>query len=174
MNSNKKIVAIFFFCLAVAASWIIFLIIPMANKIYDYSERIIESKKEVVSFKNEIGMIEKIREEQVGLNQSLKIADSLFADFDAPVDLIRFWEKTAGECALEININPVLSGKSQYFNWKIMQLEISLIGSYPNILKFITKIESGPYLVQSQNLILGKFSESANLSAGLKVSVFAK
>lgn len=174
MNSNRTIAVIFLFCVTVAILWAIFLIIPLSKEIHNYSERIIEGKKAAISFKNKLDMVEEIEKERAILSQNLRVAESLFTDYDVPVNLIRFWEKTARECDLKIDINPISSGKSDYFNWKTMQFEISLAGDYSEILRFITKIESGPFLAQSQNLILSKSSDSGDLNAGLKVFVFAK
>ena len=149
---------------------------------------------ELVVLKKELALTNggnKISQEIGNRYRKVKInldkVDALFVDPQAPVGLIRFWEKTAADYQLLIVVSPAALPVKKKDPWHSIGFQINLIGSFPNFLKFLKKTESSFYLVKSKNLIINKLEKDKNknkekksevpagdLKANLLVQVFTK
>jgi len=78
--------------------------------------------------------------------------EKFFVDPDVPIDFISFLEKTAQDCQLQLKINSLIKNQSKENTMPSLSFQLSLQGFFPNFLRFLEKIENGPYLVETVNL----------------------
>jgi len=129
-----------------------FVICPLLNGVKKNSQELILAKKELVSFKTKTEEFEQSKKVYGSLETDLEKIDELFINPDVPIDLIRFWRKTAKDSGLLIDISPTSLGVKETVLWDSIGFRLSLIGPFSNFLKFLEKIETAPYLIEIQNL----------------------
>ncbi|GAH90126.1 unnamed protein product [marine sediment metagenome] len=172
MSPKKKII-IFSVIFGVATIAIVgFVIYPLFKGIEKSSEELITAKKELILSKEEAGKFEQFKEIYKGLKPDLEKINQLFIDQEIPIDLIKFWEKEARDSELSIKISPVFLKAAEIDPWNSIGFQLRLIGSFPNFLKFLEKIETSPYLIEIQNLTVEKLVQ--DVSATLTVKVYTK
>src|SRR3989344_2627105 len=84
--------------------------------------------------------------------------DQLYVDPKNPVDFFKFLEAEASYYKIKsiVSLSANLTGKNiQFINFKI-----STQGNFVDILAFLEKIETGPYLIKAGNLIIKKMPQA--------------
>jgi len=76
----------------------------------------------------------------------IKTLDMIFVDKEAPVDFLSFFEGISQN--LSIKINPSLPQRSKKDVWGSMIFQVSAQGESKNFLRFLEKLENGPYLME--------------------------
>lgn len=152
----------------VSLALICFIIYPLVQGIKRNSQDLVGAKKELTLFQTKVEEVEQTKENYEKLKSDLDKIDKLFIDPDVPIDLIKFWEKTANDSGLSIDIAPVSLKAVGTDPWSSIGFSLILSGSFPNFLKFLEKIETSPYLLEVQGLTV------KDLKADLIVKVFTK
>lgn len=173
LKSVKKIIFISLILSAIAVLLVLFLIIPLLNQIKGYSKEIISKSQELSLYNQDRLQIREFNSMKPMLSDQMDKVNAVFANADAPIDLIKFWENSAGICGLSIVISPGKVESNQY-GWKTMDFRIELKNgkSFSQLLRFLDRIENGIYLVQVQNFLSSSAENSA--SAVLNITVFSK
>jgi hypothetical protein len=186
MSIKNKINLSLIFFLISAIFLLAFLIYPLLKGIENYSKEIISQKKEALSLENKIKNIEEFRKNYAKTKPNLDKIETLFTNSEAPIDFISFLEKTSKDCHLTIKIVPIAIAKEGEEPWPSLSFSITSLGSFPNFLRFLEKLETGPYLIEIQNLGIKKLSDTElkskefeNLSVGdiradFLIKVFAR
>ena len=172
MNIKNKINLSLIFFLFLSIFFVAFLVYPLLKDIKNNSKEIISQKKEVLSLENKIKDIEEFRKNYAKIRPNLEKIETLFTNSEAPIDFISFLEKTSQDCRVSIQIVPAAITRSEE-PWPSLSFSITSAGSFPNFLRFLEKLESGPYLTEIQNLSIKrlqdtelKSKEFENLSLG--------
>ena len=152
MNIKNKINLSLIFFLILAIFLLAFLIYPLLEDIKNNSKEMISQKKEVLSLENKIKDIEEFRKSYAKIKPNLEQIETLFTNSEAPIDFISFLEKTSQDCQVSIKIAPAAITKEGEAPWPSLSFSITSLGSFPNFLRFLEKLESGPYLTEIQNL----------------------
>jgi len=173
MNIKNKINLSLIFFLILAIFLIAFLIYPLLEDIKNNSKEIISQKKEIKVLENKIRDTEEFRKNYAEIKPNLEKIETLFTNSEAPIDFISFLEKTSQACHLTIKIVPSAITKKTEEPWPSLSFSITLTGSFPNFLRFLERLETGPYLTEIQNLSIKrlletelKLKEFENLSLG--------
>jgi len=187
MTLKNKINLSLIFFLILAIFLIAFLIYPLLENIKNNSKEIISQKKEILSLENKINDIKEFKKNYAKIKLNLEKIETLFTNLEAPIDFISFLEKTSEDCHLIIKIVPAAITKEKGEEpWSSLSFSITSAGSFPNFLRFLEKLESGPYLTEVQNLSIKrlqdtelKSKEFENLSLGdiqasFLIKVFAR
>jgi len=148
----KKIIVISIIFGIVVIILLCFVIYPLLSGVKKNSQDLILAKKELISFKAETEKFEQSKKVYGSLKTDLEKIDELFIDSDVPVNLIKFWRKTAEDSGLLIDISPTSLEVSETVLWDSIGFRLNLIGSFPKFLKFLEKIETALYLIEIQNL----------------------
>jgi len=148
----KKIIVISIIFGIVAIILLCFVIYPLLSGVKKNSQDLILAKKELISFKAETEEFEQSKKVYGSLKTDLEKIDELFIDSDVPINLIKFWRKTAEDSGLLIDISPTSLEVSETVLWASIGFRLNLIGSFPKFLKFLEKIETALYLIEIQNL----------------------
>ena len=158
MNIKNKINLSLIFFLILAIFLIAFLIYPLLEDIKNNSKEIISQKKEIKVLENKIRDIEEFRKNYAKIRPNLEKIETLFIDSEAPIDFISFLEKTSKGCQVSIEIVPAAITNEE--PWPSLSFSITLTGSFPNFLRFLEKLESGPYLTEIQNLSIKRLQDT--------------
>ncbi len=148
MKSLQKIYLSLFCLVIIVVLSVVFLIYPFFNQVRNSSQELVleKSRLNALSFEKEnFKNIEAVYKNYQG---DLDKIDKLFVDSSFPVDFISFLEKNASSSNVNLVKSSSLNKKSDEDPWPNMTFNLSLSGSFPNILKFIERIESAPYLIE--------------------------
>lgn len=111
--------------------------------------------------------------------EDFEAIENIFVDGETPVGFIQFIEKIAASSNLAVKITPGTPKKQKGVPWPTMDFQLSGSLGYPDFLRFLEKLENGPYLLQVQNTSLarnrtfqGKENGAQDLSFTLLVQVF--
>ncbi len=156
MGIKKKIMLISVVSGIIGLAFIFLLIYPLFKRIIKNSQEIIEVRKEIVLSQGKAGGISQIEKDFKKLKPDLEKIDSLFVDSEAPIGLIEFLEKTAANSGVSIKIKPVSLKESKEDSWNSIGFQITTISSSDNSLRFLEKLETAPYLIEIQNVVVNK------------------
>ncbi len=136
------------------------------------SQELISQKKELILFEQRERSLENLREKYEIHQQNLEKINNFFVNPALPIEFIRFLEKSAFDSQASIKVS---SAKEITRPEPALSFNASLSCSFANLLKFIDKLENGPYLIEITNLNGRKFTPaSGNIMANLELIVLAK
>lgn len=158
MNPKKKIFIISAISGLITLALIGFVIYPLFKGIKETSQELIAVKKELALIQTGAENVKQIEESYQALKTDLEKIDRLLIDPEVPIDLIEFWESLAADLEISIDISPFSIRVSETDPWDSIGFQITLIGSLPNFLKFLEKMEYSPYLIEIQNLAIKKLA----------------
>ncbi len=176
MKKRIYLTLIIFSCLIILI--IVFFIFPFLSRIKNNSQELALQKEKMINLEAKINNLGKFRDLGTDLEQFLKEIDNLFVDAEVPVDFINFLEKTSEKCGLSIEILPISDKEAKNF-WPCINFKIISIGSFPDFLMFLEKLENNPYLLEIQNITISRLAEkedisSKNIRADFSLKVFVK
>jgi len=182
MNLRKEIIIISVVLFIVSLVLIVVFIMPFLNSIKYGPIELIKVKKDLESFQNITGRTEDIKDVYEEVSTNLEKIDNLFARKEAPIDLIKFFQATAKENNLSINISPMSSEKGLGDHWDNLTFRLTLIGSYNNFMRFLEKIENGPYLIEDKEMSIRGLTQAEiglgyspeDINADLTIKVFVR
>lgn len=172
MTYDFKIRLSLFFVIALTGL-AVFLAWPVLKDIARTSEQLLVERNNLFSLEAKINNLQRFDEEYQKLKPDLEKADSLLVEADLPVDFIRFLEEASAESNVSLKISPSSLAKNAKDPWPGSGFQLSLAGSYPEIVRFVDKLENGPYLAVLRTI---NFSQEFNrLSSGdIKGSIAIK
>jgi len=130
------------------------------------SQELISLKSELASFQKETENLNKLKVVYQNYQSNLAKIDQIFIDPRRPIEFFDFLDKNATLFQLKIEKSPVSRQKTETEPPSLF-LQISVIGSFPNFLKFLEKLENAPYLIDILNLNVKKIAEREIQSKGL-------
>jgi len=117
--------------------------------------------------------LEKVREESGVVEKKLSEANIFLAQKDAInfiLDVEQFASSTQIREKITVLNNPAQKSQGEKPKENVLKFQISLWGSYPNLIKFLVYLENAPYLNNIDSLQIKRLSEKdinlANESAG--------
>ena len=186
MGSKKKIILVSAIFGSIVLILIGFGVYPLFNEIRNDSKEFFAIRGELILLQSKIENIEKMKKSYERWDKDLEKIDKLFVDSKAPIDLMEFWEKIAGDSNVLITVSPIALKSKEEDSWNSMGFQVNLTGSYPNFLRFFDKFEAVPYLIEIQKLAVRRLTEQdlgseeyewfslGDVNANLSVEVFAK
>lgn len=139
---------------------IVFLIYPLYKDIKNNSQELISQKQEEASLENKIKNIEEFKKKYREIKPNLEKIETLFVESEVPLEFISFLEKTSQDCQTPTQISPSSVAKITEDPWPSIAFQITSVSSFPNLLKFLEKLESSKYLIEIQNLNITRLSEA--------------
>lgn len=160
MNLKKKINLSILFFGFVNLFIIVYLIYPLFSEIEQSSQDWIFQRKILLSFETKLNNLEAFRNIYPEIQANLEKITNLFVNPDVPVGFISFLETTAEDCQVAIEISSGFPSKVEGDLWPSLSFQIISLGSLPNFLKFLERLESGPYLLEIHSLNISKLTEA--------------
>ena len=178
MVLENKIKTLSLCSIVLAVLLIIFLVFPLLENIRKSSQELVSQKENLAVLENKITNLEKFKIIYQDLGLFLKQIDNLFVNAEVPIEFISFLEEKAKESKIDIDISLGQSGKAGKDSWSSLSFQISSVGSFPNFLSFLERIENSAYLVEIQNLNIshtGKGEFSTNeVKANFLIKVYTQ
>jgi len=139
----------------------VFVIYPLLKSIRESSNELVDIKEELIFSEDRFSNFDQMKKDYNLIKPELEKINNTFVDASIPINLIRFWEEASEGYDVVIDISPVsLKLGSQGDVWESIAFQIIGAGSFPNFMKFIRKIESGPFLIEIKSLAIKKLSKS--------------
>lgn len=160
MSLKKKINISIVTILILSLLLIVFLILPLLSEIKKAAENFLSQKENLVFLENKAENFWKFEVQFEEIRPNLEKIDTFFIESEAPVEFIRFLENTARDCGISLKISPSLPLKTEKDPWPNLFFQISSVGSFPNFMRFLEKLESSLYLIAFQNLNISRISET--------------
>ncbi len=176
MNSIKEIILISVVFGILTLLLIVFLMYPFLKNIQQASDELILLRENLFLTESEFERAEQFKQNYQELESDLNKIQQLFVNSEVPIDLIEFWEKTAAGTGLSIDITPTSLSAVALENepWSSLVFRLNLTGSFPNFLRFLQKIERGPYLTEVQDINVKEGSLVGDTVVNLTIKVFTK
>jgi len=159
-----------------------FCIYPLFLGIKDGSQDIIKAKKKVLLLKQEGNEIRQFKELYKSYRSDLEKSEQLFIDPATPLKFIKFLEDNSSKSNIPIEISSIQYPKEKEKSDFVI-FQINSWGSFSSFLKFLGKIETSSYLIESQNLTIRKLTERevknnefslGDVEINFRIKVFAK
>lgn len=83
-----------------------------------------------------------------------EVIENIFVDGKTPIGFIRFIEEIAETSNLAVKITPGIVKKQKGVPWPVMDFQLVSSANYAEFLRFLEKLENGPYLLSVQNTSL--------------------
>lgn len=152
MTLKNKIKLSLIIFLALSIFILILLVYPLYKNIKDNATELSFKKQDSFYVDNKLKNIEEFKKNYKEIGASLEKGESLFVKSEAPVNFIGFLEKASEDYDVPIKISPSAPVKKINDPWYSIVFQLSASGKFPDIIKFIEKLESGPYLAQIETL----------------------
>ncbi len=150
-----------------------FVIYPALKEISINSKEVISQKEKLISLEFKIENLEGLRIGYGQLSPELEKINNLFINHELPIEFISFLEGIAKTSKVEIKISLASFNKAEKEKWAFLNLQINAIGSFPQFLSFLEKIETAPYLTEIQNLSVNGSKEENKVQTALSLKAFA-
>ena len=167
MKTKDKIYTIIIIFALIILILSVFLIYPAFKSIKDGSEEILSNKYKAIYINAETIELESFKKNYKNYKPSLDKIDQLFIDSKNPVDFIKFLEKVALDHSINADMNLINFRQETTNNFPFVFFQVSAKGDFPSILKFVEKLETGPYLIRIENLALKKSKQEITEDEGI-------
>ena len=105
----------------------------------------------------------------------LEKIERLFVDISEPIEFIKFLEQEATSSGLSIEIAPPVLREKGDNPWASFDFDLTLNGSFPDIVRFVDRLEAGPYLIRPLVVSVREDSvEKDTIVAVISIKVYAK
>lgn len=181
MPFNKKIYTSLVFFSIVILAFVFLIIYPLLADIKKDSQDFILQKNSFAELQVRKENFNQLGDFYQSHQEELKKIDNLFIDWETPIEFIEFLEEKAKDSSLVVEISSASAKKSESEKWNFSNYQLFLKGSFPNILKFLEKMETAPYLIEISNLNIkklskeeSKFKDSLNLEGNSRADLIIK
>lgn len=149
------------------------MIVFLLEEIKKDSQKIISQKEKSILLEGKKKELKNLQKEYESAQENLEKIDSFFVDLALPIEFIRLLEKSGfdSQISTKVSLATEKTGPEP-----ALSFNVSLSGSFANLLKFIDKIENSPYLIEVANLDVKKSTQEplGNIIANLELVVLAK
>lgn len=179
MNSTLKIKTAIFVFLIVNLSLIFFSIFPLWKGIKKSSENLLSLKEKLIFLEEDLKNLPELKKKEEKIKKTEEKMESFFVNKETPIEFIRFLENLSNDYQLSLELSPLPSKKASNDPWFSLNFQISLIGPFQNVARFIDKLEAGPFLVKVDGIniaikdLSSKELEKSNLEE-VKASLFLR
>ncbi len=186
MTLKNKIILSLVVFLVSGILLILFLLLPTYSEIQENTQELILQKQELALLENKIKNIEEFKKNYKDTEKNLEKARKLFINSKAPVEFISFLEENSQKCNINIEISPSSLKHKKEEKWGFIEFRIASTGAFPDLYRFIEKLETSPYLIKFININIKRLTEKdlkskefegllpGDVQANLSINVFAQ
>jgi len=132
---------------------------PLFKTIRSQSEELLSTKEKLMAITEKNKELFIWKEDYPGLEPDLMTIQALLVNSEMPIGFLQFLEKTAEGSGVSIETSLLSSADKGVSIFPSLSFRLSLIGLFPNCLKFLDKLENAPYLLEIQGLTSSRLSE---------------
>lgn len=170
MNHKKTTISLVGFGIMILA-FAIALIWPLLGQIKKESEDIVLQKKELALLEAKTQNLKKFQTRYKTYQPAITKINQLFISPTELISFIEFLEEEAVKFHLLIDITSLAPREKKTAALPSLDFQLNLVGSFPDFLKFLTKLENGSYLVEVANLSIRRLAKEVPQQAGQEGNV---
>ena len=174
MNALRKIYTSIVVFAIIFLLVVVLVVYPLFLKIKENSEQLADARKKLLSSAMEEELYIEVQELYKKRLPDLERITQVFIDPDAPLGLINFFEKEATTSAVQIEITSISKRAGTKDPWPSLLVQISAKGSFPNFLKFLERLENGPYLIEASEMNVKGLVEKSGIKVAMSIKVYTK
>lgn len=156
MKKNNKIYITLSVFTLISLFLIIFFIFPTLKDIEKNSQSLILARNNMAALGEQINETESFKKNYGTYEPDFKKIDNLFTDPGNPVDFIEFIENAAYDSKLTSQISLHSYQNSEGF----IIFQVSCKGGFSGVLNFLEEMETGPYFIEIEDLIIQNSKDS--------------
>jgi len=160
METKKQIYIIASAFLLLCLFFVLFFVFPVFSDIDEESRNLISQKSSVRSLEYDFNFAENFQKKYQEYEPNFKKIDDLSINAQSPVVFIKFLEKTAVDYGVKVGLS-----SPSFFNegnFSFANFNLSVAGSFSEVIKFLKVLESGQYPIRIQNLNIVDNTGSGN------------
>lgn len=138
---------------------VVFIISPFLKEIQSNSAEIISQKESLISLEERRESLEIFKNQYQEISSGFERMETLFVDAEVPIDFIHFLEKTTSDAKIDLQISSAIASQPADTLWPSLGFQITTVSSYPNLLRFLEKLENSQYLVEIKNISINKIKQ---------------
>lgn len=131
---------------------LVFIVFPLFKGIKETSRIFLSEREKTASLVKEGEGLEKMKDFYRNYQSDFERIENVFIDPEVPVEFISFLENNANVSQTKLDILSMAKKSEKGDPWPSLSLQLSVIGSFPNFLEFLEKLEQGPYPVEISGL----------------------
>ena len=156
MQAQQKIYLTLIILVVVVIALLLFLVAPLVNKIKVLSADFKEKNNLLASYKEKgSDYLKKLRDEYADLGLKISEINESFVDPGKAIDFILAVEQAAALTNNYQEIREISLPEEE----NILSFQISLWGSFSNLIKFLTQLENMDYFVDSDSFQITRIEE---------------
>lgn len=160
MNCKQKIYITSIASTIIIIALVLILVAPLAGKIKSLSVNLIEKKGLMSSYEKRGGdYLKNLKNKYIELEPQILKINKSFIDSGRVIDFILAVEQTAALTNNYLEIKEISSSIEE--KDRILSFQISLWGSFSNLIKFLVQLENMDYFVDSSSLQITKIEEKS-------------
>ena len=160
----KKIKLSLLIFLVIFVTFLIFAVIPFLKDVQETSQNLAFQEGVLNLFGRQIVNLNNFQSNYEFQRLILEKVEKSFVDFEAPIDFIEFLEETAKKENIIMRIRPLPALTNKGDLWSTVGFQIMVGGSFSNCLRFLEKLEYGPWLVDINQLYIERIQENTQRS----------
>ena len=137
---------------------IAFLISSPFKEIEKKSNEILSQKAVLMTLEAKTDNLEKFKLFAENNKLNLEKVENVFLESDMPVDFIDFLEKIARDCQVSFKVSS-LTKQTDKEIWPAFLVQLSSLSSFSNFSRFLDKLGSNNYLIETQSLNVRRLTE---------------
>lgn len=156
-------------------------IYPLFKDIKNSSEEFALARQEQALFLERKKAIENMKAILEGHRENLEKMEDLLIDPENPLEFINSLEGEAAKANVELKISSLSFFKGDQGLWPSFLFRLTTVGSFPDFLRFMERLESAPYLIQVSDLGIkvdqkrvAEESGPSDVTANFSMKVFTK
>ncbi|MDI6883307.1 MAG: hypothetical protein QMC93_02430 [Patescibacteria group bacterium] len=134
-------------------------LLPQIKNLKKSSEDFVFQKNTLNLIESQIGNFQDFQENYSFYQLTLEKIKESFVDLEAPVNFIEFLERESKDSNVEIKISSSVSSPIKSDFWQELGFQILIGGAFSNCLRFLERLERGPYLVEISQLNIQRIEE---------------
>jgi hypothetical protein len=134
-----------------------FFIFPLFKEINENSADLASQKEKLFILERQYSQAENFQENYESYKSNLEKIDASFVDPQNLVNFIEFLEKKSSETGMQLQMSAPSFPQKEASKFAIFNL--SFVGDFPQVLKFIRSLELGPFLVESRILTAENYKD---------------
>ena len=178
MKEKNKILLAILISLIIDLLIILLLVIPAFEAIKQASSEFLYYKKKLALIKGEVANFQDFEAHHQLYLQNLQemdalIQNQLFIDKEVPLELVSFCEEEASRENLQFEITPLrVSSQKEEAPFDFLTIRIKLEGEFPNLVRFLKRLENSQWLVEVQQITILK--QKTATEANLLIRAYVK
>jgi len=169
MILNKRtIYAVLIIWVLIFGLLIRFGLLPLFEDVEENSRELAFQKEALQFLEFRIEDFEHFKENYSYYQSVLEKIDNSFVNQEVPIEFIEFLEKEAEKSGLSIRISPLTVARGGGDLGSPVGFQISLMGNFPDCLRFLERLEQSSFFVEISQLNISKASVKKTMKTGLE------